>query len=137
MQENRRFPALRSELDPARRFIHQMGLLAGLDATSIQHLELSIDEAISNIIEHGYRGPTESQYIEVTCKIDARGMTIIVTDEAPAFDPLDYPTPDPHSPLDARQTGGWGVYLIRTLMDEVAYLRVNERNQLTMTKRLR
>jgi serine/threonine-protein kinase RsbW len=135
MEERRRFPALRSELDPARRFIRQMGMQAGLDETAIQHCELSIDEAISNVIEHGYGGPTPSRYIELTCRVNPQGMTIIITDDGPAFDPLDNPEPDPDTPLDARQVGGWGVYLIRTLMDEASYARVNGHNQLILTKR--
>jgi serine/threonine-protein kinase RsbW len=134
VKEHRRFPALRSELDHARQFIAHMGSVAGLDSNAIQHCELVIDEAIANIIEHGYRTQSSSHYIDVLCLAAERKLTIIITDDAPAFNPVDYPIPDPNTPLELRRGGGWGVHLIRTLMDAAAYSRTDERNQLTLTK---
>ncbi len=40
-------------------------------------------------------------------------------DTSPAFNPLDHEAPDPAEPLDSREPGGWGIYFIRRLMDDV------------------
>jgi anti-sigma regulatory factor (Ser/Thr protein kinase) len=134
METQRQFPALRSELESARQYVAQAAAHAGLDANAIQHCELVIDEVLTNIIEHGYKAQSSSRFIDVRCTSGDGCLTIIITDNGPAFDPLAYPTPDPDTPLEQRRGGGWGVHLIRTLMDEVSYLRAGQHNRLTLTK---
>jgi serine/threonine-protein kinase RsbW len=134
MEQHRRFPALRSELDQARQFIAQMAAQANLDSTAIQRCELAVDEAMSNIIEHGYRVQSRANFIDVNCNAAPHQLAIVLLDDGPAFDPLAYPAPNPDTPLADRHGGGWGVHLIRTLMDEVHYARVGQRNRLTLIK---
>jgi anti-sigma regulatory factor (Ser/Thr protein kinase) len=59
-----------------------------------------------------------------------------VEDEGPAFNPLEMALPDTRQPLEERSVGGLGIYLVRTLMDEVAYRRQNGSNLLVLEKKI-
>ena len=60
-------------------------------------------------------------------------MEVAVEDDGVAYDPLvETPEFDPNQSMEERRIGGIGVHLVRTLMDEVEYLRVGDRNRLTM-----
>lgn len=63
-------------------------------------------------------------------------MTAEVVDDAPAFDPLAREEPDIDAELDEREVGGLGIHLLRRMMDEVTYARVDGHNRLRFAKRL-
>ncbi len=134
MRDSRLFAAERAELAAAREFVAHMGALAGLDDSAIQHCELAVDEAMSNIIEHGYRSLDTNQSIEITCISSDEGLTITIIDSGEAFNPLSNPIPNHLTPLTERTEGGWGIHFIRTLMDRVQYIHLDGRNHLTMHK---
>lgn len=103
---------------------------AGLPDEARLDIVLALDEAVANVIEHGYRGaPGE---IEVDAALSQDGVELRVVDGASPFDPLGAAPPDLGGDLDSRRIGGLGVHLIRTLMDEVEYRRENGRNVLLM-----
>ena len=75
--------------------------------------------------------PYKDRVIEVQVQIDADGLTYVIRDEGPGFDPKSLP--DPTDPANLERPCGRGVLLMRTFMDRVEY---NERgNQVTMIKR--
>jgi serine/threonine-protein kinase RsbW len=108
---------------------------AGLDERAVYHCQMAVDEALTNIIEHGYNFEGDEHEIEVVCTIDAAAFAITLTDDSPAFNPLEHEAPDPAEPLDSREPGGWGIYFIRRLMDDVSYDRVGSKNQLLLVKK--
>ena len=63
-------------------------------------------------------------------------ISLCVKDKAPFFNPLILPPPDIEADLDDRRIGGLGVYLIRSLMDDVRYQQTNTGNCLIMEKRI-
>jgi len=93
---------------------------------------LSIEEALSNVIRHGGAGSE----IAVRASLDRDAIEVQLEDDGPAFDPLSYPPPRLDLPLQERQRGGLGIHLVQCLMDRVKYERVQDRNRLTMVKRL-
>jgi serine/threonine-protein kinase RsbW len=104
----------------------------GLDETAAWPLQVALDEILSNIIRHARPGLMASG---IDIAIDRLGdaVEMIVTDDGPAFDPLQLPEPDVTAPLENRRPGGLGVHLVRKLMDRVEYVRTEGRNRLTMT----
>jgi serine/threonine-protein kinase RsbW len=105
---------------------------AGVAAEIIPDIELAVDEAITNIIMHGYRkGPGT---IAITCTIEKDRVKIAIRDSAPAFNPLTIPPPDITADLADRVAGGMGIFLIRKVMDEVGYEYKEGQNVLTMEK---
>lgn len=95
-------------------------------------MQLAAEEAVVNILNHGYQG--SSCRIVVRCSIYDCRVRLCIQDDAPFFNPLTLPTPDISAGLDDRRIGGLGVYLIRSLMDEVRYKKTSTGNCLIMDK---
>lgn len=108
---------------------------AGLDDRAIHHCYLAVDEACTNIVEHGYGLNCDVCIIEVSCQYDDSALTITIWDDSPPFDPLSRPDPNPGAPLTERGAGGWGIFFIKKLMDSVIYSHVGNRNRLVLVKK--
>ena len=67
-------------------------------------------------------------------EVAGRGIEVEVSDNAKAFDPLSLPLPDLSEPLERRTADGLGVFLIRSMMDEVRYQHFDGRNHLLFRK---
>lgn len=98
-------------------------------------LRVALDEIVANIVAHGVAGET-APAIDVSFRLEAGGIEVVVADDGPAFDPLARPAPDLTLPLESRQPGGLGIVLVTSLMDDVRYERTT-RNVLTMWTRIR
>jgi serine/threonine-protein kinase RsbW len=106
-------------LKDVRRFVRESASTHGADATSVGDLVQAVDEWVTNVIVHGYRGVAGP--IEI--KVDREGDEVVVRvrDEAPGFDPRAAPTFDPDAPLERRPFGKMGIHLIRELCDRFEY----------------
>jgi len=136
-QESRfEIAGLLDQIPIACEFVADVARRAGLDERGIYHCQLAVDEACTNIVEHGYGLNGADKIIQLICRFDNQYLTIIILDNSPAFNPLDRPDPDPAMPLERRERGGWGIYFIKKLMDGVSYTREGRVNRLTMVKRL-
>ena len=114
------YPAQYNVLDDVRDFVERNAETYGLDSTGVYAVQLAVDEAFTNIIEHAYGGECAEE-IECTCQITLNGLVIILKDCGSPFDPSEVPEPDLNSDLEDRQVGGLGLFFIRRLMDEVQY----------------
>ncbi len=115
-------------------FVTQMAMEAGLNEQAIYHCQLAIDEACTNIVQHGYQFNGLYGVLDIICRIEASRFTIMVMDDSPAYNPLTRPDPDPTAGLEERSSGGWGIYFIKKVMDQVSYY-YEGRNRLVMVKR--
>lgn len=129
-----RIPARIKAITEACDFVGVVAQAAGLSEKDVHHCQLAVDEACTNIIEHGYPAGDDRQVIDIVCQPTPQSFVIRVLDDSPAYNPLLRENPDPGMSLDSRERGGWGVYFIKQLMDEVSYARLHGRNQLTMVK---
>jgi serine/threonine-protein kinase RsbW len=93
---------------------------AGLDSKDVYAVKLAVDEACTNIIEHGYGGEGIGK-IECSYHYDATGITIELRDWGNEFCPGDVPDPDYNVPLEELQARGAGLFLMRKLMDDVRF----------------
>lgn len=107
---------------------------AGLDERAVYHCQMAVDESLTNIIEHGYQFAGDDREIEVVARQVGARFEIEIIDDSPAFNPLQHEAPDPGEPLDTREPGGWGIYFIRKLMDDVGYRHSDGKNHLILTK---
>jgi anti-sigma regulatory factor (Ser/Thr protein kinase) len=101
----------------------------------VNALDVALDEAVSNAINHGYDAGVRGE-IAVRLRRRPGSVLVEIEDDGRPFDPLQAPPPDLTSPLAERPIGGLGVHLIRNLMDEVAYARHDGRNILKLVKHL-
>ena len=97
----------------------------------INNIELAIHEAAMNVVRHGFGGGADD-YIVLRIIFGGDTFVFTLTDPAPAFTLPSLTQPDPLEPRE----GGYGVFLIRQLMDEVEYSRANTTNTLRMVKRI-
>ena len=117
---------LHLDCDPAhlarvRAFVRAEAAALGADDEAVCDLVQAVDEWVTNVGRHGYRGSRGPVEIE----IDRDGAEIVVNvrDRAPVFDPADAPPFDPSVPLDRRRPGGMGIYLMRALMGSIGHRR--------------
>jgi serine/threonine-protein kinase RsbW len=109
------------------QFITACAQERGLPSKRIREIELALEEVFVNVCQYAY--PEELGEVEVTCAVDAqRRFIIAVIDRGIPFDPLSLTAPDLTEDMDSRQVGGMGVFLVRSLMDDVAYRREDNQN---------
>ena len=123
-----------SEVARASAFVREIAEAAGLNEEGTHHCQLAVDEACTNIIEHGYSADDDRHQIEIVAVAEADRLLIYISDEGPPFNPLEHSDPDPNMQLEEREGGGWGVYFIKKLMNEVYYQYDKGRNRLTLVK---
>ena len=129
------FPGRYDSLTGIVDFMTDAAQKAGLDARGVQAVQLAVDEACSNIIEHAYGGEGRGD-IACTCCVDSGVLTMTLADQGAPFDPDSVPNPDLDADLDNRVEGGLGVYIMRELMDEIHHeFNPESGNLLTMVKR--
>jgi serine/threonine-protein kinase RsbW len=101
---------------------------------TLYSIHLCLEEAISNVIRHGYQGRS-GQIITVEFTRRANAVEFIVEDQASPFDPLSMPEIDPATvpaSLDEFPLGGRGIGLMRKFAGSLAYQRLAAGNRLTM-----
>lgn len=104
----------------------------GVTPTAFLDLRLAIDEAITNILTHGYGGPGE---IELELSVVDSNLVVRLRDKAPTFDPALAPPADLRTPDQRESPGGYGVFLMKSAMDEITHRKIENGNELTMIKR--
>lgn len=130
------FPANFSSLSPISVLVRDFADRTGFEEKQIYQIELAVDEACSNIIDHAYPGEQKGEII-LKMESDQEGLTIILQDQGQPFDPAEIPAPDLTSDPINRRERGLGVFLIHQLMDFVHYeILAGGTNQLTVKKML-
>jgi serine/threonine-protein kinase RsbW len=105
--------------------------LTETDSCTFAHaFELAITEAFTNSVTHAPENAT-SAMITVTFHIEQQQLTVIITD---ANEPFIIETPAPD--IECFPVHGFGLMIIRKLMDRVIYRREDDSNILAMSKAL-
>jgi serine/threonine-protein kinase RsbW len=120
-------------LGDVRRFVERYARESGFSETSVNEFKLAVDEACTNVIEHAYCGDTTCS-IEVSITITEQYFTVVIRDEGRAFEPAAYQSPNLVDLVHQRRDGGFGVHLMRKLMDRVEYRRRGRFNEVALTK---
>lgn len=95
----------------------------------IEDIKLAVAEACTNAIQHAHG----SSYIEIKCEALAEGLRINVRDYGRGTRPETIRSRN----IEEERVGGLGVFLIRSLMDDVTYdVHPDNGTQLVMLKRL-
>ena len=85
----------------------------GADGRTVSALTQCVDEWVTNVVVHGYRGAPGP--VEVAVRREGGDIVIQVRDAAPVFDPATAPLFDRDLPLGERPFGGMGIALIKDL----------------------
>ena len=95
------------------------------------NINLVLEELISNIIFYGYEDH-EDHLIYVHFMVEDEKLTALIEDDAKAFNPLEAPEVDVDTLLDDKPVGGLGIHFVKTLMDELSYERIDNKNTLKL-----
>ena len=124
-----------SEITRLYEFIEEVGNDFSLSPDIVFNLNLVLEEAVVNIINYAYP-KEEHQYIYLSAKMDDGSIVLVLTDTGKEFDPTMVPDADVTLSAEDRQIGGLGIFLIRQIMNEVRYERIEGKNVLTLEKKL-
>ena len=121
-------------LKAVRSFINNSGNALGVNSDTLGDLCLVVDEAVTNIILHGY--DDRDGNVDVQMERDGDSVVISIRDTAKSFDAADVETPHLETSLREREFGGMGVFLIRKLTDEAEFRTLpGKGNELRLVKR--
>ena len=107
-------------LDRVREFVAESAEECGLEPAAVYAVQLAVDEAFTNIIEHAYGGESLER-IECTCQMVSGNLGVTLMDCGKPFDPSLVPEPNLTAELEEREVGGIGLYFIYQLMDDVQF----------------
>lgn len=119
-----------TEVARVRRWLEDRARAEGFSSEDVRKLALVVSEACVNVIEHAYEG-RPSNPIELSLTIDETSLVLKIRDVGLKFDLENYEPPDLSEPHE----GGYGIYIMRSLMDRVEYDTSGERGTtLTLVK---
>ena len=98
---------------------------------TIEDIEVALSEALANIFNHAYKDEVVKP-VRIKLMVDNEKTIISLRDFGRKFDLSKYVPPD----LNKASTGGYGVYIIRKLMDGVQYFPQEIGTELLMWKSL-
>ena len=122
-----------SELEHVAQFIEEIGEELGLSMELQMNLNLVMEEMVSNVIFYAYPQEVDAE-IELVAKSDGKELTFVLTDQGREFDPTAKEDADPNVNPAEREIGGMGIFIVKNIMNQVTYQRLDGKNLLTMTK---
>ena len=123
-------------LSTIRDFVSNKASETGISNDEVENIMLAVDEACTNIIKHAYKSYPDG---EIIIKIEQNPDKLLITivDYGNSFDPLIVPDPDLPKYYKDGRVGGLGMYLMKSLMDDIKYKSVpGKYNQVLLSKRI-
>jgi serine/threonine-protein kinase RsbW len=131
-----RLPARLESVTEVRSFLRRKMSRWNLEAGLANRVELALEEALVNISRYAY--PNHPGEVEVHCCLGDEGqLHLEIHDWGLPYNPLERGRPDPSQDLASRRVGGWGVELIRRMVDDLKYTYAQGKNILSLTFRPR
>ena len=135
MRKQLKFKNQVDELQHVNLFVEEICDELGLDMELQMNLNLALEEVVSNVIFYAYPEGTTAD-IELLAEYDGKVLTLVLSDQGKHFDPTAKEDPDPDVHPADRELGGMGIYIVKNIMNEVTYQRLEGRNLLTMRKKI-
>ena len=124
------------ELERVNRFIEEIGNELGLSMELRMNMNLVMEEMVSNVIFYAYPKDVEGE-IELEAECDGNELCFVLSDSGKEFDPTQKEDANPDINPTEREIGGMGIYIVKNIMNEVSYQRLEGKNLLTMRKNIR
>lgn len=123
------------EIATARDALRAFTDACAVDEAATQAAALVLDELLTNIISYGLKGSRHDPIILELDIVDEK-LQIRITDCGTPFNPFEKSDPNLDVPLEQRQPGGLGIYLVKKYMDEYGYEYRDEHNIVTLRRKL-
>jgi serine/threonine-protein kinase RsbW len=124
-------------LSQIRDFISNKASKTGISNEEVENIMLAVDEACTNIIKHAYKSFPDGKII-IRVDYNSAKLLITIIDYGSTFDPLIVPDPDLQKYYRDGRVGGLGMYLMKSLMDDIKYTSIpGKYNQVLLSKRIK
>lgn len=115
--------------------------MIGLPQELNMPINLALEEAVSNVMLYAYPGTSGQVLVECEVKnqqqkANSQQLVFTISDSGVPFDPTQQDDPDVTQSAEERPIGGLGIFLVRQIMDDILYERKDNKNILTLTKRI-
>ncbi len=119
-------------LAEVRAYVRSASRGLGADGRTVGALVQCVDEWVTNVVVHGYRGAPGP--VEVAVRREGGDIVVQVRDAAPVFDPATAPPFDRDLPLVERPFGGMGIALIKDLCEGLEHRALPVGNEITLRR---
>ena len=110
-------------------------LVAGMDDATAAKVSIAVDEAVTNVIIHAYKGESTHQ-VELELKFRETALEIRIWNTGGGLHDDDVVLPDPREYVKHPRKGGLGLLLMSRFMDEIHFTDVGGRSECCMVKRV-
>ncbi len=127
-----------NKVEELSRLAEQVDALAenwNLPMPLCMNINLVLEEAVSNIIFYAFKDDAKHD-IEIFIALKNDQLKMEIVDDGIPFNPSKSEQPDISLPVEERPVGGLGILLISKIMDEILYIREDNKNKLILMKNL-
>ena len=133
--KEKRFDAKMENIQDGLTFVEEFCLKQEVSAEFRNNLLVVADELFSNIVKYGYENNGGEVFTRVLYNKDKKEFVITIIDRAPAFNPLDVNNDPINGDVQDQRIGGLGILIVKKIMTEYAYDRINNKNILVLRKK--
>lgn len=123
--------AVNDNLDVVLEFVNTELKAHGCDMKVQTQINIAIEEIFVNIANYAYKPEIGGVKIRVAVGDET---VIEFEDKGVPYNPLERNDPDIHKPLEEREVGGMGIFMVKNFMDSIEYKNVDSKNILTIRK---
>lgn len=124
-----------ASLTAFQEFVDKACKTANVEDKTCYDIKLAVDEACTNIIQHGYKGLKPGSII-LSLQIGKMKIVVRITDFGHTYEPSEPLQPDAQADFESGKLGGYGLYFMYRSMDEISYQASSSGNTLTMIKHM-
>ena len=124
-----------AELERVAVFVEEVSQLLSLDSETTMNLNLALEEVVSNVILYAYPQKMGENII-IKASSDDNILVFTITDKGDEFDPTKVEDADITLAAEDREIGGLGIFIVKNIMNEVTYQRLEGKNILTLKKNI-
>ena len=123
------------ELDKLAALVEEVAAELNLDPELEMNLNLALEEVVSNVILYAYPQKMGENII-IKASSDDNILVFTITDKGDEFDPTKLEDADITLAAEDREIGGLGIFIVKNIMNEVTYQRLDGKNILTLKKNI-
>ena len=116
-------------------FLKKFGEKNDFEQGFVNNLMVVGDELLSNSIKYGYKDQAGDIFLRVLYNVDRKEFALTIIDKGVDFDPFSVDDKPLEGDISHRKEGGLGILIVKKLMSEYAYDRINGKNIVTLKKR--
>ena len=128
--------AIKKETEKAIDAITELLFLNKVDYSIINKVSIALEEVLINIVSYAYEDTGNIDIVYELTTDPKKELSVTIIDEGKEFDPLKKEDPNIIVLNEERKIGGLGIFMTKQIMDEVSYLRKDNKNILHLRKNL-